>query len=438
MTKKIMPINAIIGLRFMGLFIVLPVLSVYALGLKGSNEFLVGITIGGYALTQMLLQVPFGMLSDRIGRKITIAIGLCIFIIGSIICAISGDIYTLMIGRFIQGAGAIGAVAIAMISDLVKEEVRAKAMAIMGGTIALSFALSMMIGPLVGGYWGVDKLFYMVAIFSVLAIIVLFTKVQDPPKISHSYDNSETRLLEIMQNKDLMKMNITNMLQKGMMTLAFLIIPILMSKQFGWDKKDLWMVYMPAMIFGILAMAPAAIIGEKYHKAKEMLIVGIIFFGISYAIMGYAHSSVLFIIGVIVFFIGFNMHEPLMQSMASKYPRIHQKGTALGIFNSFGYIGTFIGGVFGGYFLLHYGIKEIAWVVIVVAVMWLFLVASITNPRINKNLYLSFTDVNLDKAQNLHDIDGVIEWYKNESESILIVKYNSLDTNKEEIENFLA
>ena len=165
--------------------------------------------------------------------------------------------------------------------------------------------------------------------------------------------------------------------------------------------------------------------------------LGIFLFAVSYAIMGYAHSATFFIVGVIIFFIGFNMHEPLMQSMASKYPRIHQKGTALGIFNSFGYIGTFIGGVFGGYFLQNYGMKEIAIVVIIIAFLWLFLVASITNPKINKNLYLSFGDINLDNAINLHDIDGVIEWYKNESENILIIKYNSLDTNKEEIENFL-
>lgn len=438
MMKKIMPITTIVGLRFMGLFIVLPVLSVYALGLKGANEFLVGLTIGGYALTQMFLQVPFGMLSDKIGRKITITIGLIIFTIGSIICGISEDIYTLMIGRFIQGAGAIGAVATAMISDMVKEEIRAKAMAVMGGTVAMSFALSMMVGPLVAGYFGIDKLFYLVAFLSVLAIIILYTKVQNPPKIRHSYDNSEKQLLDILKNKDLMKMNITNMLQKGMMTLAFLIIPILMANEFGWVKKDLWMVYLPAMVFGVLAMAPSAIIGEKYHKAKEMLMVGIVLFSISYAIMGYASSSTAFIIGVIVFFIGFNVHEPLMQSMASKFPKIHQKGTALGIFNSFGYIGTFIGGVFGGYFLQHFGIQEISWIVIIVSFIWLFLVASITNPKINRNLYLNYSDINLEKAENLHDIEGIIEWYKNESESILIVKYNSLETDKEKIEEFLA
>ncbi len=438
MLKTIMPITAIIGLRFMGLFIVLPVLSVYALGLKGSNEFLVGITIGGYALTQMLLQVPFGMLSDKIGRKITITIGLIIFIIGSIICGLSTDIYTLMFGRFVQGAGAIGAVAIAMISDMVKEEIRAKAMAVMGGTIATSFALSMMIGPLIGGYWGVDKLFYLVAILSAVAIAILFIKVKNPPKIKHNYGPSEKQFLEILKNRDLMKMNITNMLQKGMMTLAFLVIPIIMLQKFGFEKQQLWMVYMPAMIFGILAMAPSAIIGEKYHKAKEMLMLGIVFFGISYILMGYAHSATLFIIGVVIFFIGFNVHEPLMQSMASKYPRVHQKGAALGIFNSFGYLGTFIGGVFGGYFLQNYGMSEIAWVVVIIAIGWVFLVASITNPRLTKNLYLDINTVDLNKAENLHEDDGVIEWYKNESEKLLIVKYNTSRTNKEDIEAILG
>ncbi|MDX1809283.1 MAG: MFS transporter [Sulfurospirillaceae bacterium] len=438
MMKTIMPITAIIALRFMGLFIVLPVLSVYALGLKGSNEFLVGITIGGYALTQMLLQVPFGMLSDKIGRKITITIGLVIFIIGSLICGFSTDIYTLMLGRFIQGAGAIGAVAIAMISDMVREEVRAKAMAVMGSSIALSFAFAMMAGPLIGGYWGVDKLFFIVAIFTIVAIIILFVKVENPPTIKHNYDNSERQLLEILKNKDLMRMNITNMLQKGMMTLAFLVIPIIMQKQFGWEKKELWMVYIPAMVFGMIAMVPAAIIGEKYHKAKEILMLGIGFFAVSYLIMGYTSSAFLFIVGVIVFFIGFNMHEPLMQSMASKYPRIHQKGTALGIFNSFGYIGTFIGGVFGGYFLQNYGMKEIAVVIVVVAFGWLFIVKSITNPRINKNLYIDADKIDAAQAEKLHDIDGVVEWYKNENENTLIVKHNTLKTNKEEIEAFLG
>ena len=433
MFKTIFPLSLIISLRFLGLFIVLPVLSVYALHLEGSNEFLVGITIGGYAATQMLLQIPFGIMSDKIGRKITIFIGLVIFLIGSLICAYSETIYGLMIGRFLQGAAAIGAVGTAMISDMVKEEVRGHAMAIMGGCIAASFAISMMLGSVIGGYYGVDKLFFITAALSIFAIIVLYTKVPNPPKIVHHYGADETELKHILKDKNLMNMNITNMLQKGMMTLAFMVIPIVMIQEYGFVKKELWMVYLPAMICGVLAMGPSAIIGEKKHRAKEMLMVGVVFFSISYLLMGYSHSAVWFITGVVIFFIGFNMHEPLMQSMASKYAKIHQKGAALGVFNSFGYAGTFVGGVFGGFFLEHYGIMQIAWVMFLVCVAWIFLIASLRHPGLNKNLYLAYDTIDLSRVQHLLHVKGIIEWYKNESEQILVVKYDSKETDKETI-----
>lgn len=433
MIKTIFPLSLIISLRFLGLFIVLPVLSVYALHLEGSSEFLVGITIGGYAITQMLLQIPFGILSDKIGRKITIFIGLVIFMAGSIVCGFSESIYTLMFGRFLQGAGAIGAVGTAMISDMVKEEVRAHAMAVMGGSIAASFAISMMLGSVIGGYYGVDKLFFITAGLSLLAIIILFTKVPNPPKIVHHYGADETQLRHIFKDKNLMKMNITNLLQKGMMTLAFLVIPIIMLKNFGYVKKELWMVYLPAMIFGVIAMGPSAIMGEKKHKAKEMLMIGVALFALSYVIMGYAHSASWFIVGVIIFFIGFNMHEPLMQSMASKYAKVHQKGAALGVFNSFGYAGTFIGGVFGGFFLQHFGMMEIAWVIFITCILWLFLIASLQNPKHNKNIYIPYGEFDITRIEHLKGLKGIVEWYRNESEQILVVKYDANLTDKETI-----
>jgi len=157
MFKQILPLSSIIGLRFFGLFIVLPVLSAYALGLEGATPLLAGMAMSGYAFTQAIFQVPFGRLSDKMGRKKTLLIGLMIFIVGPIVCAISDNIYTLLIGRFLQGAGAIGSVVTAMIADLVKEEQRAHAMAIMGGVIAMSFSGAMIIAPIVGGTWGVDK-----------------------------------------------------------------------------------------------------------------------------------------------------------------------------------------------------------------------------------------------------------------------------------------
>jgi len=425
MLKKIMPLNLIISLRFLGLFIVLPVLSIYALKLEGANEFLIGVAIGGYALTQMLLQVPFGMLSDKIGRKPTLTIGLIIFIIGSLVAAYSTDIYMLIFGRLLQGAGAIGAVAIAMISDLIKEEVRAKAMAIMGGSIALTFAASMVLGPVISGYWGIKALFIITAISAFLAIIVLYTQVETPPKITHDYENNKKDIFIILKDKNLMKMNITNMLQKGMMTLAFLIIPLTMVQKYSFENTELWHVYLPAMVFGIFAMGFSAVMGEKKKKPKLVLLVGILFFALAYVIMGLASSPLVFILGVVIFFMGFNVHEPLLQSLASKYAKIHQKGTALGIFNAFGYFGTFVGALWGGYVLRSSGIEYIAVTVVIVCIFWAILIFTLENPIFAKNLYLDYGKFSEVKLKTLNSTNGIIEWYKNENEKILIIKYNS-------------
>ncbi|MBN2964969.1 MFS transporter [Sulfurospirillum sp. T05] len=425
MLRTVAPLSAIIALRFLGLFIVLPVLSVYALELPGANEWLVGITLGGYALTQMVLQVPFGMLSDKIGRKVTIAIGLVILIIGSLVCAAATDIYMLMFGRFLQGAGAIGAVGAALVSDLVKEEMRSRAMAVMGGSIALSFAFSMGLGPVLGGLYGVGVLFLLTAACGVLAIIVLFTKVPNPPRITHAYELDESDMPKLMNNYALLKMNLTNFLQKGLMTLAFLVIPLMMVGEFGVEKAALWKVYLPALLLGVLAMGASAVYGEKKQQSKAMLILGVVLFGASYLIMGNAQSAWGFIVGVAVFFVGFNIHEPLMQSLASKYARVHQKGTALGVFNSFGHLGTFLGGALGGWLYLHLGLEGISWIVVAVCVAWVGLLFTLTNPHQTKNLYLPFADIALANRPKLAQLEGVVEWYQNETEALLIVKYDA-------------
>jgi len=359
MIKSIMPLNAIIALRFLGLFIVLPVISVYALSMPGANNTIVGIVIGGYAITQMLFQVPFGIMSDKLGRKGTIITGLLVFAIGSIFAAIATPIPTLLLGRFLQGAGAIGSVVTAMISDLVKEEQRPKAMATMGGSIALSFAVSMIAGPVIGSALGVSSLFWIVAFLALFSIVVLVKFVPDAPHIIHTYHNKDR--FGFLVNGNLIKMNITNMLQKGMMTFAFMIIPIVLTKTYGWQISELWKIYLPAMIAGILAMAPAAILSEKKGMFKQVLIAGIIFFAISYYLIGLSganlniqlnnDSYILFIVGIVIFFIGFNMHEPIMQSLTTRYTKVHEKGKVLGVFNSFGYFGTFIGGFVGGLYL---------------------------------------------------------------------------------------
>ena len=435
MIKSILPLSSIIALRFLGLFLVLPVISVYAINLEGATTTLVGIVIGGYALTQMMFQVPFGVMSDKLGRKGTIIMGLVLFAIGSLICALSTDIYTLMLGRLLQGAGAIGAVVTAMISDLVKEEQRPKAMAVMGMSIAGAFALSMIAGPTLGAAFGVEFLFYITMVLALVSIYVLVKKVPNPPHITHTY-NGKTNLKEVLFNANSIKMNITNFLQKGLMTFAFMIIPMVLIKNFQWEMSELWKVYLPAMIFGVLAMGPAAVIAEKKGKFKEILIIGILFFATSYLIIGMSSSATIFAIGVVVFFIGFNMHEPIMQSLASKFAKVHQRGLVLGIFNSAGYLGTFLGGVIGGIFYEDVSLSTLVIVIAVVCVLWAILIVTMPNPTKKKFAYLSLDEYSLEKSANLEH-KAIDEWYVNNTENVIAIKYDNDILDEEAIKTLL-
>lgn len=436
MIKTILPLCSIISLRFFGLFLVLPVISVYAMTLHGANTTLVGIVIGGYALTQMIFQLPFGILSDKMGRKGTIIMGVLLFAIGSLICAVAVDILALLLGRLLQGAGAIGAVVTAMISDVVKEEQRPKAMGIMGASIAFSFALAMLLGPIISGFAGVESLFYITAILALFSIYLVLKKVPNPPKITHTYSDA-LHFMPVLKDANLIRMNITNFLQKGLMTFAFMIIPMVLINNFDWEMKELYKVYAPAMVLGVLAMGPAVILAEKKGMFKEVLIVGILFFAISYLMIGLGSSDMLFVIGVAVFFIGFNMHEPIMQSLATKFAKVHQRGMVLGIFNFFGYFGTFIGGLLGGIFFTKASLASIVIVIAVVCFVWMILILFMPNPMKKQVAYIPLESINKEYCTRLNHKGFIDEWYINENENLLIVKYNTTDITKEEIEALL-
>ena len=443
MIKQIMPLAFIVALRFFGLFIVLPVLSIYALDMEGATPFLAGLVVGGYALTQAAFQVPFGLMSDKAGRKKTLLFGLIIFIIGSVIAALSDNIYMLLVGRFLQGAGAIGSVVSAMVADLVKEEQRAHAMAVLGGTIALSFAAAMVIAPIVGGNWGIDKLFWLTAVLSVFSIFILFTSVPQPPKIVHSYAEEESKMIEVFKDKALTRMYITFLFHSSIMTMAFFIIPVVMTGAlseggFGWEKAELWKAYVPAMIFGFIAMAPAAIFGEKYGKGKEVFMISVAVIFLGFIAMGFASTDWIFVIGVVLFFIGFNMFEPLLQSFVAKFARVHQKGAALGVANTFAYTGIFLGGLVAGWLMQHYDRGTLALFVAVLSVIWFIWVATMPNPNNRGNVYLSLDIFDREKVHALTEHEAIVESYVNETEHIAIVKYDKDLIDEDEVRGMLS
>jgi len=419
MLKSVLPLSFIIASRFLGLFIVLPVLSLYALNLEGANEFLVGLIVGVYAISQMIFQVPFGALSDKIGRKKALTIGLLVFVVGSIVCALASDIYTMLFGRFLQGIGAVGAVATAMISDFVTEENRSKAMAIMGAFIGLSFTLSMVLGPLLARSYGLSSLFYFSAALSLLCVVLLYTVV--PKEIKVSEKAEKVPFGKLFLQKDYMIINFTSFMQKMLTSIAFLAIPIILVKKYGYESGELYKVYTLGAVLGFLAMGLAGFLGDGKGLSKVILIAGTLLFGLTYAIFAFSFTLFVFVLGVAIFFVGFNMHEPIMQSTATKFVKSSQKGTALGVFNSFGYLGSFAGGAVGGYVLHAFDFKTLAIICVVLCVIWLVLLFSLNDPRIFKNIYLS-PDIAIN-LELLNSQKGVVDYYKNEKNQV--IKFDS-------------
>ncbi|WP_069636817.1 MFS transporter [Campylobacter pinnipediorum] len=431
MLKSVLPLSFIVGNRFFGIFIVLPVLSLYALKLDGANEKLVGFLIGGYAITQMIFQIPFGILSDKIGRKKTLTIGLLIFIAGSFIAANATDIYTMIAGRLLQGVGAIGAVVTAMISDCTTEENRSKAMAIMGIFIGIAFSASMSLSPILSEKYGIGSLFYISGLLSVLCIILLFTAVPKEKKILNHKNKEKFSLLQLFSQKDLMIINLTSLIQKMLTSIAFLTIPIILVKNLGYPKSDLSTVYATSTLFGFIAMGIGGFIGDKKGMSKYILLIGVVLFISCYSVFSIAKTPFVFIAGVVIFFIGFNLHEPIMQSCATKFVKTRQRGSALGVFNAFGYLGSSIGGILGGYILHEYGMFELAILCVIICLLWFIALLSMKDPRVFKIIELE-KDADLKKIIGLK---GVFDIFADENNKF--IKYDSTLLTEENIKKLL-
>jgi len=335
-------LSLVMAIRFLGLFIVMPVLSLYAMSLAGATPFSVGVALGAYALSQMFLQIPFGKLADRYDKKKILVIGLLILALGSLVCAFSENIYTLIFGRILQGAGAIGGVILAYMAELSDENSRAKSFARMGQFIALSFAISMILGPTIGTSFGVDKLFILTALLALISIYLVLTKVPPAPKIVH-HIKSENSLKEILTHKELLKLFYSGFMQKGLMTVFFFLIPLIFTQKLHWEKTELWKVYIPALVLGFFALPLGAILGEKKGKGKLVFIISAILITFSLILLLIGEKLTIFL-AVLIFFFGFNLLEPILQSFVSKVAYAHQKATALSTSNTIQYLGIFLGG----------------------------------------------------------------------------------------------
>lgn len=377
MFKSIFALAFIISAHFYGLFMVLPVLSVYAKDFNDASGVIIGLIVGSYALAQIIFQVPFGRLSDKIGRKNTLALGLCIFFTGSLTCALANNEYIMILGRFIQGAGAIGGVASAFVADLSKTNERGRAMAIMGVGMGLSFSVAMISGPILASKFGLSALFFLCMIICALCLALLFLFL--PKTTSKTLSNKQNpSILELLANKDLAILSLSNLTQKALLNAVFVAMPLVLVNKMDYVRDNLWHIYAIATIFGFFAMGLSGALGDKKGLGKEILLFGAGLFALCFMLFGVGEFYTWrpgFIVAAVIFFIAFNMHEPMLQSYVSKVARPEFRGAALGLSTACGYIGSFFGSVVASSAFEYLGFSILASILFILCVAWIFALA---------------------------------------------------------------
>lgn len=378
--RSALSLGSIFALRMLGLFLILPVFAVYARHLPGGESaFAVGLTLGIYGLTQGILQIPFGAASDRWGRKPVIAAGLLIFAAGSILAALGSDIWTVMAGRALQGMGAVSAAVTAMISDSVRDRVLTKAMAIVGSSIGLTFAFSLVASPVLAHYIGVSGLFWLTAVLSLAAVWVTYRVVPDAPLVRKDAGTGSDRKATVF-NPDLLRLNAGIFILHMAMMAVFVVIPVEMSR-LGLPVSEHWQVYLPAVILSFAVLMPSISRAERAGKMKTLFLAAVLLLACVFAGFAAADDS-LAAIGVLLFafFCGFNILEATLPSFVSRTADASAKGLALGVYNTTQSIGLFVGGALGGWLSQTFGRTGVYAFCLVMTLVWFFIARGMTPP----------------------------------------------------------
>jgi MFS family permease len=361
-------VSLVMATRMFGLFMLFPVMSVYARGYSSTTPFLIGLAIGIYGLTQACLQIPFGYLSDRFGRKPMLLAGLSLFLLGSIVAASATDILFVIIGRALQGGGAISAVLMAFLADFVSEENRAKANAFVGFQIGLAFMLSLLIGPIIASSAGMSGLFWAIAGLSIVAVLIVFTLPSVKP-ISY-YKLSLSAFKEIL-NPQLMRLDFSIFSLHLILACGFIVMPLLLVENNIVANEDNWQLYLPAIAISFVGMVPLIIASEKYKKTKLILLLSVGLLIISQILFFSLDLSLgIFVILLSLFFIAFNTVEAILPSLLSRTAGASKRGLAMGVFSTSQFLGIFIGGVIGGLIYDIVDLNSVFLLSIFMAIIW--------------------------------------------------------------------
>ncbi|RFC30863.1 MAG: putative arabinose efflux permease, MFS family [Candidatus Nitrotoga sp. MKT] len=378
-----MGLAGIYGLRMLGLFIILPVFALYAAERLpgGESRTLIGIALGAYGLTQAVLQIPAGWMSDHYGRKPVIYAGLLLFAIGSFIAASADNIYWVIAGRAIQGAGAINAAVMALTADLTREEVRTKAMGMIGITIGITFAISLVLAPMLYQAIDVPGIFALTGVLALLAMLFVAFVIPNPAitRFHSGSGASSKRFGDVLRNKDLLRLDFGIFSLHAILMSVFMQVPFVLKNN-GLEVAQHWQVYLPVMLLALILMVPPIIVAEKKAKMKQVFMGSIALAALGQLLLMLMQNSVWGVmLSLLLFFTAFNVLEATLPSMISKIAPLAAKGTAMGVYSSVQFLGAFFGAMAGGFLMQYFGGNAVFAFAVGLLLLWL-LVASTMQP----------------------------------------------------------
>ena len=442
--KAAFSLATVFGLRMLGLFMILPVFAIYGQELVGYSPIWIGLAIGAYGLTQALLQIPMGILSDKFGRKPIILAGLVVFLIGSVVAALSESIYGVVLGRALQGMGAIASAVLALAADLTREEQRPKVMATIGMFIGLSFTAAMVVGPIVAEAFGLSGLFWFTAVLTVLAMLMIQFMVPHSVNKAPKGDNVALpeQLSQLIRHPQLMRLNWGVFILHMALTACFITLP----KQFvatGLALQDHWQLYLPTLLGSFFLMVPFMIFAIKKQKEKLMFSSAITLLTIALLLLWYVPDGFWsLVILVTLFFVAFNYLEATMPSILSRIAPAGVKGSVMGIYSSSQFLGAFCGGLIGGAIVSEFGDKVVFLVMALFSLAWLFLSLGMQTLKKSKSYSFATTITSEDDAESAAEqisaMAGVHEATIVHSESVAYLKVDDKIVDLQAIKRLLV
>ncbi|MBX2859126.1 MAG: MFS transporter [Cellvibrionaceae bacterium] len=432
--RAVVSLALLYSFRMLGLFMVLPVMILYGSDYGSASPILLGLALGIYGLTQSVFQIPLGLLSDIVGRKPVIIGGLIIFALGSGVAALSSTVFGLIIGRALQGCGAIASTLMAMVADLTSEKNRTKAMAVIGASIGLSFTLAMIIGPLLAAKGGLSAIFWSALILSVCGIGIVIGLIPTPKRMSQSQRESvaiPSLIRDTTKNTELMRLNFGVFSLHLILMCCFIVVPPMLEGTLNLDRSRHWTVYLPVLLLAFIFMFPLIMMAEKRKKIKSVMLGSIALLLASMALLTIAENSAYFLLLVVfIFFVAFNTLEASLPSLVSKLAPAGAKGTAMGLFATSQFLGAFFGGLLGGWLAQSYGSHVLLVFCSLLALAWLGIALFMENPRQLSSLFVPAEK--RPAEDSVLSVPGVVEalWVHEESALYLKVDKDQFDNAK--------